>query len=103
MIEYYKAILKDSAFDIVGAAPNGFVALNMVRETAPDVVVLDIAMPRMTGIELAKRLRADGCLAAFVFVSSDDGLAADAIAAGGSAFVSKNLADAYLLTAIREA
>jgi CheY-like chemotaxis protein len=86
MVEYYGELLHADSYDIVGAAPNAAVALRMVRETKPQVVLLDISMPGMNGIELARRLRATKCYAALIFVSSDDGLATEAMAAGGSAF-----------------
>ena len=102
IIEYYGELLNADSYDIVGAAPNAVVALGMVRETKPQVVLLDISMPGMNGIELARRLRAAGCHAAIIFVSSDDGLATEAMGAGGSAFVSKNLIASGLRVAIRE-
>lgn len=102
MIEYYGELLHAESYDIVGAAPNAAVALRMVRERKPQVVLLDISMPGMNGIELARRLRAAGCHAAIIFVSSDDGFATEAMDAGGSAFVSKNLIASGLRVAIRE-
>jgi DNA-binding NarL/FixJ family response regulator len=102
IIEYYGELLNADSYDIVGAAPNAVVALGMVRATKPQVVLLDISMPGMNGIELARRLRAAGCHAAIIFVRSDDGLATEAMGAGGSAFVSKNLIASGLRVAIRE-
>lgn len=102
MIEYYGELLHADSCDIVGAAPNAAVALRMVRETKPQVVLLDISMPGMNGIELARRLRATGSYAAHIFVSSDDGLATEAMAAGGSAFISKNHIASGLGVVIRE-
>jgi len=103
IIRYYAEILNADAYEIVGTAPNAAVALGMVAETAPQVILLDISMPGMSGIELATRLRAGGCKALIIFVSSDDALAADAMSAGGSAYVSKNLIASDLQLAIREA
>jgi response regulator receiver domain-containing protein len=68
MIEYYGELLHAGSYDIVGAALNAAVALHMVRETKPQVVLLDISMPGMNGIELARRLRATGWYAALIFV-----------------------------------
>jgi DNA-binding NarL/FixJ family response regulator len=103
MIEYYAEILNADSYDIVGVASNAVIAFGMVAEMAPQVILLDISMPGMNGIELARRLRAARCLAAIIFVSSDDALATEAMDAGGSAFVSKNLIAPKLRVAIREA
>lgn len=103
VIEYYAAILSVDSYDIVGSAPNAAVAFSMVVEKAPLLILLDISMPGMSGIELARRLRAVGCQAAIIFVSSDDALAMEAMNAGGSAFVSKNLIASDLRLAIGEA
>lgn len=47
----------DNDIDIVGEAGNGLAALEMVKQTRPDVILLDIEMPEMDGIECLKRLR----------------------------------------------
>ena len=50
-----KAILKQvSDIDVVGEAVNGQEAVDMVRETQPDVVLMDVGMPVMDGIEAVK-------------------------------------------------
>ncbi|HMP52407.1 MAG TPA: response regulator transcription factor, partial [Candidatus Melainabacteria bacterium] len=50
-----KAILKQVAdIDVVGEAVNGQEAVDMVRETHPDVVLMDVGMPVMDGIEAVK-------------------------------------------------
>lgn len=103
MIEYFRELLKTDYYDLIGAAPNAAMGLRMAQETKPHIVLLDISMPGMNGIGRARRLRASGCSAAIVFVSSHDALATEAMKAGGSAFISKNLITSDLRVAIREA
>jgi CheY-like chemotaxis protein len=97
-------------FEIVGAITDGHSALAVVSTTTPDVVVLDIAMPGLNGLEVACRLRSAGCQAAIVFFSVDmDFMTADvefmaaALEAGGAGFVAKRLLAVDLPRAIREA
>ena len=55
-----RAILgAESGFSIIGEACDGLTALRMVIELAPDVVLLDISMPEMSGLELVRALRAE--------------------------------------------
>jgi DNA-binding NarL/FixJ family response regulator len=50
-------IKKISSVEIVGEALNGFEALEMVEKTAPDIVLMDIAMPMMNGIEATRTIK----------------------------------------------
>lgn len=95
-------ILKRS-YEIAGTAGDGESAISAVEMTAPDVVVLDITMPRLNGVEVAKRLRSSGYGGAIVFLSGDLELMNSAMEAGGSAFVTKTRLSEDLLVAIREA
>ncbi len=95
-------ILKPN-YEIAGNAADGKSALAAAERTTPDVVVLDITMPRMNGIEVAKRLRSSGYQGAIVFLSADLELMSSAMEAGGSAFVTKTRLSEDLLVAIREA
>ena len=58
--------------DVVGTARNGLAAGEAAGKLRPDVIVLDISMPGMTGIELAIRLREAGSNAALVFLTVHD-------------------------------
>jgi CheY-like chemotaxis protein len=95
-------ILRDN-YEIVGTAPDGKSAIAAWGTTAPDVVVLDIFMPRLSGIEVAKRLRSTGCQAVIVFLSDDTESVMAALDAGGSAFVTKARLGSDLALAIAEA
>ena len=50
-------LLKEKGHNVV-AAPNGKVALDMVKESKPDMIVTDILMPEMDGFELCRQIRA---------------------------------------------
>jgi len=102
VIEFCRGIL-EANYEIVGTAGDGESAIALFAAEQPDVLVLDISMPGLTGIDVARRLRASGCTAAIVFVSASVERAAAAIEAGGSAFVWKNRIKADLELAVSEA
>jgi DNA-binding NarL/FixJ family response regulator len=58
-------------FDVIGAVGDGDELVNAAIELEPDVIVSDIHMPRLSGIEANKRLREQGVDVPFVFVSTD--------------------------------
>src|SRR5436190_11037485 len=68
MLARAAAVLKSSC-TIVGTAKDGAAAIEAAAALQPDVIVLDISMPIMNGLEVAARLRADGSTAAVVFLS----------------------------------
>jgi len=91
--------------EVVATAVDGAAALEAVPALRPDVVVLDISMPGLTGIEVARRLKASGSNARIVFltVHEDPDFAVEAFAVGGSAFVTKSRMTTDLRLAISEA
>ena len=78
-------------FKICGEAGNGEDALNSILELQPDLVLLDIRMPRMLGIDVAKSARAAGYLGHFVILSgySDFSYAQKVIQYGASCYLTK--------------
>ncbi|MNI32808.1 putative response regulatory protein [compost metagenome] len=50
---------RDIGFEVVGCAPNGELALKMVRDCHPDAILTDILMPNMTGLELAQCVKSE--------------------------------------------
>ena len=80
-------------------------ALEATRTLRPDVIVLDISLPDLSGLEIAGRLRETGSTAAVVFVTvhHDETLVLAAKAAGGIGFVVKRRIASDLLLAVREA
>jgi len=69
------SMLSGKGIEIVGTASNGSEALEMVPVLKPDVMMLDIVMPVMDGIELARRMRALYPDVALLVLSSDSSLA----------------------------
>src|SRR5215831_1879342 len=82
----------DSNCEIVCGVADGSALVDSVRELQPDLVITDISMPRMSGLEALRRLRHLGCapLAIVVSVQEDEDLIKEAIAAGCSGFVLKS-------------
>ena len=91
--------------DIVGVVTDGQAALDAVGALHPDVVVLDISMPGMSGIEVASRLRRGGSTIPIVFLTIHDNeeLVRATELAGGSSYVVKTLLASDLAFAVNEA
>jgi len=91
--------------EIVGAVKDGPSALEAVRRLSPDVVVLDISMPGMSGLEVAGRLRRAGSTVPIVFLTihDDEQLVQATQAAGGIGYVVKTLLPTDLMIAVNEA
>lgn len=104
MIERAAAVLRPKCV-VVGTAHNGADALDAVGALRPDVVVLDISMPGMTGLEVASTLRHQGSSAAVVFltVHADQDFVVAAQEAGGTGYVIKRRLVSDLMVAVQEA
>jgi DNA-binding NarL/FixJ family response regulator len=91
--------------DVVGAVADGRALLAAAAELRPDVVVLDIAMPLLNGIDTARQLKRlmPAVKVIFLTVSEDPDLAAEAFQVGASGFLLKNSAASELFQAIQEA
>jgi two-component system, NarL family, response regulator NreC len=90
-------------FSVVGEASNGREALEVVERLCPDVVIMDIAMPLLSGIEAASRITAQHPRIAVLILSmhSDEGYILRALKAGARGYLLKDSAEADLIQAIR--
>jgi len=97
-------LLKDH-FDLVGTVGNGDELIDAARKLRPDVIVADIAMPVLSGLEALRRLKAMRSEAKVIFLTmhADAQLATEAFRAGASGYVVKQSAGEELIAAIREA
>ena len=104
LLEAFRKLLTP-AFEIVGAVSNGRALLEAAKKLKPDVVVLDISMPGLNGIEVCRQLqpRLPDTRWVFLTVNEDPDLAAEAILLGGSGFLLKNSAASELFSAIQHA
>ncbi len=95
----------ESEFDISGAVTDGEALLKEATELGPDIVILDITMPGLPGIEAARRLRETGSHAKIVFltVHEDPDFIREALATGALGYVVKPRLASDLLVAMREA
>jgi len=95
----------ESEFDIIGTVTNGQALLDEAAVLDPDIVVLDITMPGLPGIEAARRLRETGSHAKIVFltVHEDPDFIREALATGALGYVVKPRLASDLLAAMREA
>jgi DNA-binding NarL/FixJ family response regulator len=92
-------------FDIVGAVNNGRDAVAEVQRLDPDVLVIDISMPILDGLQATRRLRATDHRTKIVFltVHADQDFVDEAFSVGASGYVTKSDVTTDLIPAIREA
>jgi DNA-binding NarL/FixJ family response regulator len=97
------ALLKEQ-FELVGTVGNGVELIDAARQQRPDVIVADVAMPVLGGLEALRRLKGAKSDAKIIFLTmhADAELATEAFRAGASGYVLKHSAGEELITAIRE-
>lgn len=99
------ALLKlESDLDVIGTAADGEEAWQLVQHDPPDVVVTDIEMPRLTGLELAQRIRDRGleCKVVIVTTFARPGFLRRALDAGVSGYLLKDSPAEQLADALRK-
>ena len=89
--------------DIVGHADNGQAALVLIEEESPDVVLLDIQMPGMSGIDVARALQHRPLRPAVIFLTAYDQYAMDAFDVEAVDYLLKPIKDERLLQALQKA
>ena len=89
-------------FTVVGEAGNGAEAVEAARRTKPDVILMDVRMPVMDGIEATRRITESTDVRALILTTFDlDEYVFAALRAGASGFLLKDTLPTDLLTAIR--
>jgi len=100
---YVASVLQErECFEVVGEAADGQEAIEKATELQPDLILMDIAMPKLNGIEAARRIRDRAANSKIVFISLEisDELAEAAVAVGAQAYIAKREIRAKLLPTI---
>ena len=97
-------LLSEPDFEMVGEAEDGSNALELARRLVPDLLLVDVAMPRMNGIETVRRLRAElpAIRVLCLSVRNEEQLVLAMIEAGAAGYVLKEASFRELLRAIRQ-
>ena len=93
-----------SEYDVVGQVSDGRAVVAAAETLKPDVIVLDISMPLLNGLEAGRQIKqkSRGIKLVFLTMNEDADLAAEAFRSGASGYVLKRSATSELLTALRE-
>jgi DNA-binding NarL/FixJ family response regulator len=94
---------RQADMDVVAEAEDGVEALETALRVRPDVCVLDVAMPRMTGLQAAREIKAQlpGTAVLILSMHDDERYLFEALKAGASGYVLKREADEALVGAVR--
>lgn len=92
----------ESTFELVGEASGGYEAIEKVRDTPPDVLLLDLSMPDLDGIGVTRKLKPEypDLRILILTIHEDEALVREAIKAGASGYILKKAAESELVSAI---
>lgn len=96
--------LLETEFDVVGIVSNGRALVRAVAESKPDVILVDIAMPILNGLDASTQAKqiAPRVKVIFLTMNPDIKLAAEAFRRGASGYLLKTCASSEMITAVRE-
>jgi DNA-binding NarL/FixJ family response regulator len=91
-------------FNVIGEAGDGLEALELVKKLNPDIVVLDVMMPGLNGLEVARQIGKQMPHTKIIILSmyDDEGFVLEALSNGVSAYVLKDAGSSDLIQAVRE-
>jgi DNA-binding NarL/FixJ family response regulator len=97
------ALCADNGVTVIGQACDGPSAMETITSLKPDFAILDLQMPGMSGAEVIRRLRSEGCAAKLMIlsISREDSKVMEALRAGADAYLLKDGPGRHLFEAIR--
>ncbi len=97
-------MLDSQRYSIIGEAADGAEAINSLNERAPDIAIIDIVMPGMSGFELAKKISENFKDVLIIMISSlaQENIVIDAISSGASDFLQKPFTKETLINSIEK-
>jgi DNA-binding NarL/FixJ family response regulator len=100
-----RLILELAGIDVLGEAADGADGVRVVEQTRPDVVLMDLRMPRLDGVEATRRLVAGGCPSRILALTTFDGEEHTyaALRAGATGFLLKDVGGERLVAAVEAA
>lgn len=100
----FRRILEDDGMKVVGEASNGLEAIRLANELKPKVVVMDLSMPQLDGVQATKEIVKDLPETQVLILSmhSDDNYVRNALDAGAKGYLLKSAIDVDLVGAIKE-
>jgi len=96
--------LLETEFDVVGLVADGRALVRAVRELKPDVIVVDVAMPILNGLDAGRQVKAmlPSIKLVYLTMNADPEIAAEAFARGASGYLLKTCASSEMVLAVRE-
>jgi two-component system, chemotaxis family, chemotaxis protein CheY len=100
-----KNMLTDAGYEVVGEAPNGQTALQMAKETSPDLVTLDVILPDNTGLDVLKGIKQDQPDMKVIIVSAvgQEIIVTEAMQYGALAYIVKPFSEDKVLEVVGKA
>jgi len=99
-----KDILSKNGYNVVGEAENGAIAVEKYKELKPDLVLMDITMPEMDGIQALKKIRESDANSAVIMCSAmgQQAMVIESIQAGAKDFIVKPFQADRVLEAVKK-
>ena len=100
-----KNMLTDAGYEVVGEAPNGQTALELAKETKPDLVTLDVILPDNTGLDVLKGIKADQPDMKVIIVSAvgQEVIVNEALEYGALSYIVKPFSEEKVLEVVSQA